>query len=108
MKALALRCGLLAPFVVACGLLAPSLCAAVPMTGPLPAPSAVEADWQGPLSLPPRFRNHCVIDFFSGRHYCSNHCGIDYQFYYCTPAAFGCCHIGRGYCGWDGGLRCAP
>jgi hypothetical protein len=23
----------------------------------------VEADWQGPLSLPPRFRNHCVIVF---------------------------------------------
>lgn len=108
MKAFALRRGLLALFVVACSLLAPSLCAAVPMTGPLLAPSVVEADWQGPLSLPPRFRNHCVIDFFSGRPYCSNHCGIDYQFYYCTARSFGCCRIGFGYCDGYGRLRCHP
>jgi hypothetical protein len=109
MKAPALPRGLLALFVVACGLLAPSLCAAaVPMTGPLPATSVVEADWQGPLSLPPRFRNHCAIDFFSGRHYCSNHCGIDYQFYYCTSRSFGCCRVGFGYCDGYGHLRCHP
>ncbi len=108
MKALGLSRGPLALFAVASGLLAPSLCAAAPATGPLSAPSAVEADWQGPLSLPPRFRNHCVIDFFSGRPYCSNHCGIDYQFYYCNPRSFGCCRIGFGYCDWHGILRCHP
>ena len=108
MKALALPRGLLALFAGACGALGPSLGAAVPLTGPLPAPSVVEADWQGPLSLPPRFRSHCVIDIFSGRPYCSNHCGIDYQFYYCTPRSFGCCRIGFGYCDWRGQLRCHP
>jgi hypothetical protein len=68
----------------------------------------VQADWQGPSSLPPRFRNHCSVDPLSGRIYCSNHCGLDHQFYYCTEASFGCCHLGRGYCGWNGVLRCAP
>ncbi len=108
MKALESLRGPLAMFAVACGLLAPSFCRAAPASGPLPAPPVVEADWQGPLSLPPRFRNHCVIDFFSGRPYCSNHCGIDYQFYYCTPRSFGCCRIGFGYCDWRGLLRCHP
>jgi hypothetical protein len=108
MKGLELARGLLAIFALACGLVAPSLCAAAPASGPLAVASVVEADWQGPLSLPPRFRNHCVVDFFSGRPYCLNHCGIDYQFYYCTPRAFGCCHIGLGYCDWHGQLRCHP
>jgi hypothetical protein len=108
MKALELSRGLLASFAFACGLVAPSLCAAASAAGPLPAASVLEADWQGPLSLPPRFRNHCVIDFFSGRPYCLNHCGIDYQFYYCTPRAFGCCRVGFGYCDWHGQLRCHP
>lgn len=70
--------------------------------------SFIRADWQGPWSLPPRFRNHCSYDVNSGRVYCSNHCGIDYQFYYCSPASFGCCHPGYGYCNWKGHLRCAP
>jgi hypothetical protein len=74
-----------------------------------PVPGAiVGVDWQGPPQLPPSFRNHCSIDRLSGRVYCSDHCGIDYQFYYCTPASFGCCHIGHGYCDWDGLLRCHP
>jgi len=66
------------------------------------------ADWQGPRSLPPRLRNHCSYDVVHGRLYCSNHCGPDYQFYFCSPASFGCCHPGYGYCDWKGALRCAP
>jgi hypothetical protein len=68
----------------------------------------IRVDWQGPWSLPPVFRNHCRYDAFSGRFYCENHCGSDYQFYYCSRASFGCCRLGRGYCGWNGALRCAP
>jgi hypothetical protein len=66
----------------------------------------VRVDWQDPASLPPHFRNHC--GFIRGRWVCSNHCGIDYQFYFCSPASFGCCHAGYGYCDWNGSLRCAP
>jgi hypothetical protein len=66
----------------------------------------VRVDWQDPASLPPHFRNHC--GFIRGRWVCSNHCGIDYQFYFCSPASFGCCHTGYGYCDWNGSLRCAP
>jgi hypothetical protein len=68
----------------------------------------VTVDWQPPLSLPPRFRNHCRYDANRSRVYCSNHCGIDYEFYYCSPASFGCCRRGYGYCDWRGRLRCAP
>jgi hypothetical protein len=39
--------------------------AAVPIASPLQAP-VIQVDWQYPLSLPPRFRNHCAIDTFSG------------------------------------------
>jgi hypothetical protein len=81
--------------------------AAVPIASPLQAP-VIQVDWQYPLSLPPRFRNHCAIDTFSGRPYCSDHCGYDYQFYYCSGASFGCCRIGFGYCDWSGLLRCHP
>lgn len=66
------------------------------------------ADWQDPSSLPPRYRNHCVYDSHRGRYYCSNHCGLEYQFFYCSRESFGCCRIGYGYCGWKGLLRCAP
>jgi hypothetical protein len=68
----------------------------------------ITVDWQGPMSLPPRFRNHCRYDADHGAWYCSDHCGIDYQFYFCSPASFGCCHINYGYCDWKGRLRCAP
>jgi len=68
----------------------------------------VAVDWQGPWSLPPRFRNHCGYDVNHGAWRCSDHCGIDYQFYFCSPASFGCCHPGYGYCDWNGHLRCAP
>jgi len=68
----------------------------------------VSVDWQAPEQLPPRFRNHCTAENFTGRPYCSDHCGSDYQFYYCTKTSFGCCRLGRGYCDWDGLLRCTP
>jgi hypothetical protein len=65
-------------------------------------------EWQEPQDLPPRFRNHCKFDVSSGRYYCSDHCGPDYQIYYCSQWSFGCCHIGAGRCGFDGLLRCRP
>jgi hypothetical protein len=68
----------------------------------------VTVDWQGPMSLPPRFRNHCRYDTEHGAWYCSDHCGIDYQFYFCSPTSFGCCRPNFGYCDWKGHLRCAP
>ncbi|MGA2894931.1 MAG: hypothetical protein ABSE22_18855 [Xanthobacteraceae bacterium] len=76
---------------------------------PLPAhSSAVRVDWQDPQQLPPRFRNHCSFENFTGRPYCSNHCGSDYQFTFCSVASFGCCRLGRGYCDFSGLLRCSP
>ena len=68
----------------------------------------IRVDWQVPEYLPSRFRNHCTYENFTGRPYCSDHCGIDYQFYYCSEASFGCCHLGRGYCDFNGLLRCHP
>ena len=44
----------------------------------------------------------------AGRPYCSDHCGFDYQFYFCSRDSFGCCRIGFGYCDWNGLLRCHP
>jgi len=75
---------------------------------PAPASDLVRIDWQVPEQLPPPFRNHCMVENFTARPYCSNHCGADYQFYYCSPASFGCCHLGHGYCDWNGVLRCHP
>ena len=78
-------------------------------SGPAGAASfVIPADWQYPQQLPPRFRNHCTFEYFTARPYCSDHCGIDYQFYYCSEASFGCCHLGRGYCDFGGLLRCHP
>jgi hypothetical protein len=68
----------------------------------------IRVDWQVPESLPPRFRNHCAYENFTGRPYCSDHCGVDYQFYYCSEASFGCCHLGHGYCDFNGLVRCHP
>jgi hypothetical protein len=70
--------------------------------------AVLRVDWQGPEQLPPRFRNHCTLENFTGRPYCSDHCGIDSQFYYCSQASFGCCRLGHGYCDWNGVLRCHP
>jgi len=74
--------------------------------GLAPASDLVHIDWQVPEQLPPPFRNHCTVENFTARPYCSNHCGADYQFYYCSPVSFGCCHLGHGYCDWNGVLRC--
>ena len=64
-------------------------------------------DWgRNPSDLPPRFRTNCGIH--NGRFYCAYHCGTEYQFYYCSRASFGCCHIGDGYCDYRGYLRCRP
>ena len=81
--------------------------AAPPVVLPAGVP-LVQVDWQGPLSLPRRFRNHCAVDVLTGRPYCSDHCGFNYQFYYCSHQSFGCCRVGYGYCDWRGLLRCAP
>src|SRR3974390_3013156 len=63
--------------------------------------------WQDPESLPPVFRNHCTTNWWGGT-YCEDHCGAGYQFYFCNNVSFGCCHVGLGYCDWNGSLRCAP
>ena len=78
-----------------------------------PRPAATEqalvlVDYQDPAMLPRRFRNHCGFDPTTFRYYCSNHCGADYQFYYCSAHSFGCCDIGRGYCDQEAHLRCGP
>jgi hypothetical protein len=81
-----------------------------PAAGPYsPVPPDVEVAqftyaWQTLPLLPRRFQNHC--GFFRGHFYCADHCGADYQLYYCSPVAFGCCHVGHGYCGGEGSLRC--
>jgi hypothetical protein len=66
--------------IVAAGLACMSIVPAeavvrLPATSPI-----VEANWQSPETLPRRSRNHCAYDSFSGRGYCSDHCGLDYQF----------------------------
>jgi len=85
-----------------------AVCPAAPIDHSLARAPLLRVDWQEPQSLPPRFRNHCVYDRFSGRPYCSDHCGFADQFYYCAPRSFGCCRVGFGYCDWNGLLRCAP
>jgi hypothetical protein len=92
--------------VLALAVLAAALSAPVARAGA--SSLFVRVDWQTPEQLPPRFRNHCALENFTSRPYCSNHCGVDYQFYYCSEASFGCCHLGHGYCDWNGVLRCHP
>jgi hypothetical protein len=90
------------------GLAAVCACPAAPIAQ-LPAGAPlVQVDWQEPQSLPPRLRNHCFTDTFSGRPYCSDHCGFGYQVYYCSRQSFGCCRLSFGYCDWTGLLRCHP
>jgi hypothetical protein len=92
---------------LAVAVLAAAVSASAARAGDMNAAS-VRVDWQAPEQLPPRFRNHCTLENFTSRPYCSDHCGIDYQFYYCSEASFGCCHLGHGYCDWNGVLRCHP
>lgn len=75
---------------------------------PVEQASLLRVDWQDPAILPPRFRNHCRVDSWSGKPYCADHCGSGYQFYYCTPESFGCCRVSFGYCDRHGHLRCHP
>jgi hypothetical protein len=56
--------------------------------------------------LPRRHQNHC--GYHDGHFVCADHCGVDYQIYFCSRTATGCCHIGRGYCDDTGKLRCSP
>jgi hypothetical protein len=94
--------------VLVTGALWPHLSWAGDLNQPAQDAPIIAVDWQAPLSLPPRFRNHCRYDINHGAWYCSDHCGIDDQFYFCSPASFGCCHPGYGYCDWRRHLRCAP
>jgi hypothetical protein len=74
-----------------------------------PIPEVVEQftySWVAMPLLPRRYQNHC--GFYRGHFICADHCGIDYQIYYCAPGAAGCCHIGRGYCDGGGNVRCLP
>jgi hypothetical protein len=82
---------------------------ATPVVTPPVSTSAMQrVDWQTPEQLPRRLRNHCAYDVESGRPYCSDHCGFNYQVYSCSPGSFGCCRPGFGYCDWRGLLRCHP
>jgi hypothetical protein len=93
--------------VIVCAASASS-CPAIEVNSSPATDLLVRVDWQEAAQLPPHFRNHCTVENFTGRPYCSDHCGADYQFYYCSQASFGCCRLGHGYCDWDGHLRCAP
>jgi hypothetical protein len=95
-------------FTLLAGISAAFICAPAQAVDLLAGAALIQVDWQGPKSLPPRFRNHCATDTFSRRAYCSDHCGFEYQFYYCSRQSFGCCRIGFGYCDWTGLLRCHP
>ena len=66
-----------------------------------------QSEWRDPSVVPPRFRKHCGYDQW-GKFYCSERCGPGYQIYYCSQVSFGCCHVGHGYCDWEGLLRCRP
>jgi hypothetical protein len=56
--------------------------------------------------LPRRYQNHCGLYY---QHFiCLDHCGPEYQIYYCSKASTGCCRSGHGYCDGDSHLRCGP
>jgi hypothetical protein len=95
-------------FTLLAGLATVCTCSAAPLVRPPVTVPLVKVDWQEPSTLPPRLRNHCATDVLSSRGYCSDHCGFQYQVYYCSPQSFGCCRIGVGYCDWNGLLRCHP
>ena len=71
-----------------------------------PAVEQFTKNWVAMPLLPRRHQNHC--GYYRGHFICADHCGIDYQVYYCSREATGCCHIGRGYCDGAGNLRCSP
>jgi hypothetical protein len=84
-------------------------CAAADRRGDWRYSPAVEQftySWAAMPLLPRRLQNHC--GYYNGHYICADHCGIDYQVYYCGGLTTGCCHIGRGYCDWNGNLHCSP
>jgi hypothetical protein len=70
-----------------------------------PAIEQFTYNWTAMPLLPRRHQNHC--GWYEGHWICADHCGLDYQVYYCSREATGCCHIGRGYCDAAGNLRCS-
>jgi hypothetical protein len=86
-----------------------TVCAAADRRAELQAsPAVVQFSYSSvamPL-LPRRHQNHC--GYHDGHYVCADHCGADYQIYYCSDSVTGCCHIGRGYCDVAGRLRCSP
>ena len=62
--------------------------------------------WGALPLLPLRYQNHCGLS--DGHYVCADRCGVDYQVYYCSAAAVGCCHVGFGYCDGAGHMRCMP
>lgn len=78
-----------------------------PVEGPYsPAVVQFSYSWAALPLLPRQLQNHC--GYYNGHFICANHCGVDYQVYYCPATASGCCHIGLGYCDGAGRLRCSP
>lgn len=71
-----------------------------------PAIEQFSYSWAAMPLLPRRHQNHC--GYHDGHFICAEHCGADYQIYYCSNTATGCCHIGQGYCDHAGKLRCSP
>ena len=71
-----------------------------------PAIAQFSYSWVTMPLLPRRYQNHC--GYYNGHFTCAEHCGADYQIYYCSEAATGCCHVGQGYCDAAGRLRCSP
>ena len=62
--------------------------------------------WVAMPLLPHRYQNQCGNH--DGHYTCADHCGVDYQLYYCSRTATGCCRLGHGYCDGTGKLRCSP
>jgi hypothetical protein len=71
-----------------------------------PAVEQFSYSWAAMPLLPRRHQNHC--GYYNGHFICADHCGADYQVYYCPSTASSCCHIGLGYCDGAGRLRCSP
>jgi hypothetical protein len=70
------------------------------------SPAVPQYSWAAMPPLPRPLQNHC--GYYNGHFICADHCGVDYQVYYCPATTSGCCHIGLGYCDGAGRLRCSP
>ena len=97
--------GVVTTGLVTTGLVTPGMAAGL-RTELRPAP-VVEQFSYTPIAMPPlpaRHQNHC--GYVNGHYVCADHCGHDYQVYFCPASASGCCHVGYGYCDAGGALRC--